>query len=81
MLGDRSIFDILVKTLERSSHEYRQELSQDLQNVLETGGCFEDEGFLPTTCNGEVVTIKPLIWFRSRREALELMMMINRLEE
>jgi len=84
MPGDTSIFDVAVKlwgiNLERLSPEYRSGLMQDLQDSLATGGCFEDEGFLSVPCDSGAITIKPLTWFRSRREALELIMMINRLE-
>jgi hypothetical protein len=84
MVGDKSFYDVCIKLggsdLGKLPLEYRTSLRQELEQIVETGGCFEDEGFLSTTCNGEVVTIKPSTWFRSRREALELMMMINRLE-
>lgn len=80
MVEDTSFYDTCTKlngsNLERLASKYQKELEQDLQDCLETGGCFEDEGFLRLPCNGEVITIKPLIWFRSRREALELVMMI-----
>lgn len=83
MPGETSVFDVLVKVwgknLEKLLPEYVSGLSQDLEDALQTGGCFEDEGFLSTSCNGEAITIKLLTWFRSRREALELMM-INRLK-
>lgn len=85
MVGDTSFYDVCTKlngsSLERLAPEYQKELAQDLQDCLEAGGCFEDEGFLRLLCDSEVITIKPLIWFRSRREALQLVMMINRLEK
>ena len=83
MVGDASFFDICLtvwgKNLERLTDEYRSGLMDDLQNILEIGGCFEDEGFISASSENERFTIKPLTWFRSRREALELIMMINRL--
>ena len=85
MIGDTSFYDVCVKLggfdLMRLSSEYRTSLAQELQEILETGGCFEDEGFLSLPCDGETITIKPMTWFRSRKEALELIMMINRLEK
>ena len=85
MAGGASFYDVCIKlggsTLSKLPLEYRASLAQELQEIAEIGGCFEDEGFLSTTCDGETITIKPLTWFRSRREALELMMMINRLEK
>lgn len=85
MVGNTSFFNTCLtvwgKNLERLTQEHVSEIMGDLQNILDIGGCFEDEGFLSTTCDGEVITIKPLTWFRSRREALELIMMINRLEK
>lgn len=86
MVGDESFYDVCTSlngsNLQRLAPVYQKELMQDLQDCLDTGGCFEDEGFLSVPCNnGERITIKPIIWFKSRREALELIMMINRLEK
>ena len=79
MLGDKSFYDIFTqgkgKTFSNSSIEFKQQLLAELKEMYELGGCFEDEGFITTSCEGERLIIKPMIWFRSREECKTLMKM------
>ena len=72
MIGDKSFYDVCTKmwgaNLEKAPEEYKQELLSELTSLYEVGGCFEDEGFISSSCNEEKFTIKPKNWFRSRIE-------------
>lgn len=80
MPGDKSLFDVLTTIwgirLEKLPPCDKWGYLEDIREVLNTGGCFEDEGFVPFKCNQRGFTIKPLTWFRSREEGAKLIEML-----
>lgn len=76
MVGDTSFYDVSTTiwgaSLERMPDDYKRELVHELRQLVHTGGCFEDEGFIPVKCADGGFTIKPIHWFRSRDEANKL---------
>lgn len=76
VVKDTSFYDTAIylwgTNLERGSRNYKKDLLCELEELVRTGGCFEDEDFISVQCADGDFTIKPIIWFRSRSEANEL---------
>lgn len=77
-VGDKSFHDVLVnlfgQNLERLPEEHKEQLINELIDIVNLGGCFEDEGFLTLKCEMQPFVIKPYTWFRSREEVARLLL-------